>query len=308
MTARYISSASRLHCGNPREPSRAQLSKAQWNDDFHHALHVLVTGETDGYYIDYAVDPVAQTGRVLAEGFAFQGEPSAFGGDHPRGEISRHLPPTAFINFLQNHDQIGNRAMGERLAQLADPQKVRAALSVLLLSPSPPLLFMGEEYAAPEPFLYFCEYEGDLATAITNGRRAEFGRFRGFDSPTARERIPDPNAAVTCERSCLDWEKRDEQPHRDWLQFTRQLLRLRHEHVVPLIPSIVAGKSTFVAEQRTLTVHWPLSDGRCLSLRANFESSLAPAPPMQGALLYAAHDISQAAIAVGPWEVQLWLR
>jgi maltooligosyltrehalose trehalohydrolase len=126
-----------------RTDDSSSLSRAQWNDDFHHALHVLATDESDGYYVDY-VDAVRMTGRILAEGFAYQGEPSVFADNEPRGEVSRELPPTAFISFLQNHDQIGNRAMGERLAHLAEPQRLRSAMAILLLSPQPPLLFMGE--------------------------------------------------------------------------------------------------------------------------------------------------------------------
>jgi len=266
-------------------PVKSHFSKAQWNDDFHHAFHVLVTGEDDGYYIDYT-NPLARAGRILAEGFAYQGEQSAFG-KHPRGEPSVTLAPTAFISFLQNHDQIGNRAMGERIGQLADPQKLRAAMAMMLLSPQVPMLFMGEEYAAAEPFLYFCDYRGELAAAITKGRRSEFGQFRGFDSPQAQAGIPDPNAQTTFTRSQLDWELRNTSPHRDWLQFTRELLQLRRENVVPLIPLIVPGRGAFCIEDDVLTVRWPLDDGRTLALRTSFNSARTIAPVERG-LLYSA--------------------
>jgi malto-oligosyltrehalose trehalohydrolase len=278
------------------------LSKAQWNDDFHHALHVLVTGEDDGYYIDYT-DPLVRTGRILAEGFAYQGEPSVFG-KHPRGEPSGFLPPTAFISFLQNHDQVGNRALGERLGQLADPGKLRIATAILLLSPQVPMLFMGEEYAAPEPFLYFCEYDGELAAAITKGRRSEFGGFRGFDSPEAQARIPDPNAVDTFARSRLRWETRDAPRHREWLEFTRKLLGIRREQIVPLIPFIVAGRSTFAVDDEVLTVRWPLGDGRTLSLRASFTSRL---PPVQGELLYPEANDTDATGSANSGDMQLWI-
>ena len=280
-----------------RSPAKSQLSKAQWNDDFHHALHVLVTGEDDGYYIDYR-NPLVRAGRILAEGFAYQGERSEFG-KHLRGEPSGFLPPSAFIGFLQNHDQIGNRALGERIGQLADPAKLRAAMAILLLSPQVPLLFMGEEYAAPEPFLYFCEYRGELADAITRGRRSEFGSFRGFDSEEARARIPDPNAESTFARSRLNWELRDAPPHNNWLQFTRELLRIRREQVVRLIPSIVPGRSMFAVEDEVLTVRWPLDDGRTLSLRVSFTPDRT-VPPVERGLLYSAHPPASS-------NVQLWV-
>ncbi len=300
----YLNQACRLrpHTTAPDAPS--QLSRAQWNDDFHHALHVITTDETDGYYIDY-VDAVTLTGRILAEGFAYQGETSIFAGNAVRGELSGELPPTAFINFLQNHDQIGNRACGERIAQLAPPERLRAALAILLLAPQPPLLFMGEEYAAPQPFLYFCEYQGDLATAITNGRRGEFAQFRAFADEQARTRIPDPNARDTFARSQLQWEQRDAGAHQQWLQFTRNLLRLRRERIVPLVPLIVAGAAKFTVQDRLLQVGWPLQDGRRLSLRANFSAvPIATAPA--GHLVYALAS-DDAATATGAWDVQLWL-
>src|SRR5262249_13639610 len=122
--------------------------RAQWNDDYHHAWHVLLTGETHGYYSDYARAPKKQIARTLASGFAYQGEPAAHRGGRPRGEPCGHLSPAAFVNFLQNHDQIGNRALGDRLEWSANPEAIEAALAITLLAPMPPLLFMGEEWGA----------------------------------------------------------------------------------------------------------------------------------------------------------------
>src|SRR6185437_7155982 len=139
-------------------------------------------------------------GRTLAQGFAYQGEHSPFR-DTPRGEPSAHLPPLAFVNFLQNHDQIGNRAFGERLISLAPREALKAATAIQLLAPSPPLLFMGEEVGATTPFLFFCDFAGDLANAVREGRRREFARFPAFASPDARERIPDPLLRETFTRS-----------------------------------------------------------------------------------------------------------
>ncbi len=139
--ARYLV---RSEDGSPR------LYVAQWNDDAHHALHLLATGESDGYYEDYADAPTDHLGRTLTEGFAYQGDPSAYRHGERRGEPSSHLPLTAFVNLLQNHDQVGNRALGERIDRLADPRALRAVTAILLLAPSPPLLFMGQEFLAPD--------------------------------------------------------------------------------------------------------------------------------------------------------------
>jgi maltooligosyltrehalose trehalohydrolase len=214
-------------------PGRAAVHLAQWNDDLHHALHVALTGERSGYYADYQ-PPGPALGRCLTEGFAFQGEPSRYRG-HPRGEPSGHLPPTAFVGFLQNHDQIGNRAFGERISALAEPAAVRAATAVLLLAPALPLLFMGEEWAAPEPFLFFSDLGPDLGPLVAAGRRAEFAGFPEFADPANRARIPDPQSLETFQRSVLDWSRRDLPEHQRWLQFHRTLLRLRHAEIVPLL-------------------------------------------------------------------------
>src|SRR5262249_49403307 len=138
--------------------------------------------------------------RVLAEGFAYQGEPSRHRGGKPRGTPSGHLPPSVFVLFLQNHDQIGNRAMGERLAVLADAAAIEAAIALLLLCPQIPLLFMGEEVATCSPFLFFTEHNEELAAAVREGRRREFASFARFLAPQG-EALPDPNAIETFDRS-----------------------------------------------------------------------------------------------------------
>ena len=167
---------------------------AQWNDDFHHVAHALLTGERAGYYADYADRPVERLARALDRGFIYQGEPSAHRGGVPRGEPSGDLPPLAFVDFLQNHDQIGNRAFGERLTTLAEPARLKMMQALLLLAPQVPLLFMGEEWGAEEPFLFFCDFHDELADAVREGRRREFAHFPEFANAAARARIPDPNA------------------------------------------------------------------------------------------------------------------
>jgi maltooligosyltrehalose trehalohydrolase len=280
-------------------------ASAQWNDDFHHALHVIVSGESDGYYVDYADAPIERLGRVLSQGFAYQGERSKFSGQ-VRGEPSDHLSPTAFINFLQNHDQIGNRAFGERLAQLADPEPLRAGLAILLLSPQIPMLFMGEEYAASQPFLYFCDYQGELAAAISKGRREEFAGFGAFADADKRAQIPDPNDPRTFKHSRLIWAERNRAPHAAWLRYTRDLLHVRADKVVPLIPQILPGRSAHQAQGRILTVQWPMRSGATLHLDANLGGADASTPAAgAGELLFSTAGSQQLQRSLAAWEVRL---
>jgi malto-oligosyltrehalose trehalohydrolase len=293
-----------------RVPAHTTVSRSQWNDDFHHPLHVLLSGERDGYYADYASRPLEQLGRVLTEGFAFQGELSTVAGNLPRGESSIELPPTAFVNFLQNHDQIGNRALGERLAKLIEPRCLRAALAILLLAPQPPMLFMGEEYAAVQPFCYFCDYQGGLARAITEGRRNEFASFQAFADPAARARIPDPNDPATFTVCKLAWQEREQAPHRQWLEYTRELLRVRASHVTPLINRLLKQRAVYLLSGASLSVDWPLENQSRLVLRANLSAD--PVEPVTAGAEAAATLLFHSAALdmgskLGPWEVQLLL-
>jgi maltooligosyltrehalose trehalohydrolase len=280
---------------------------AQWNDDFHHAMHLLLTGECDGYYADYADQPIRHLARCLAEGFAFQGEPSSFRDGQLRGEPSAQLPPGAFINFSQTHDQTGNRAYGERIAMLVQQRPLQVALSILLLAPSPPLLFMGEEFAAATPFQYFCDFHGELADAVTEGRRSEFACFREFADPVARERIPDPNDPATFERCKLDWACLDEPSHKAWLAHYRGLLALRRTHIVPRLPDISGGGKFELVGASGLIVNWGLSDGTRLTLLANLGSSTAEAylPSGEGikSIYHSQFDLPEAFAAghMPPW-------
>ena len=272
---------------------------AQWNDDVHHAFHVLLTGETDGYYADYAEDAARFLGRCLVEGYAYQGELSPYRGRRARGEPSANLPPAAFVSFLQTHDQVGNRACGERLAVLADEVALRAATLAWLLAPAPPLLFMGEEYGAVTPFLYFCDFTGELAAAVREGRRREFSRFARFADPAARAAIPDPNDPDTYGRSKLDWDCISRSPHARWLAFYRQLLALRREHVVPRLAGMGRNAGRFeVLAAGALGCDWRIGDGSRLRLWLNLaprEAALAAAPA--GALLVCEPPGAEAAFA-----------
>jgi maltooligosyltrehalose trehalohydrolase len=270
---------------------RPRMYTAQWNDDIHHALHVVTTGEKDGYYFDYSERPLAQLGRCLTEGFAYQGDPSRYKGGEPRGEPSSGLPPTAFIGFLQNHDQIGNRAFGERITKLAEPLAVRAAMAILLLAPTPPMLFMGDEFGAETPFLFFCDFKQELATAVTNGRRNEFARFGRFNDPAERERIPDPNAPATFEASRLDWSAITQPSHREWLKFYRRLLELRCRYILSL--SGCHPRTAYeVHGDQGLTAYWTFSHGNRLLLLANLGASPLPGLPVPTAkIIYSSEHV-----------------
>jgi malto-oligosyltrehalose trehalohydrolase len=258
----------------PLDPTEADAGRydAQWNDDFHHAAHVIATGEVSGYYADYANRPVAHLARTLAEGFAYQGEPSEHRDGRLRGERSNHLPPTAFVDFLQNHDQIGNRALGERLESLAPPEAVEALLAILLLAPSVPLLFMGEEWGAREPFPFFCDFGPELSDAVREGRRREFAGFPEF----VRHDLPDPLAPETMERARLDWSARERPPHLARIGLVRDLLALRRAHIVPLLVGAGGNSGSFdLVGPAALDVRWTFAAGR-LRLRANLGAAAGP--------------------------------
>jgi maltooligosyltrehalose trehalohydrolase len=291
---------------------RPGLYTAQWNDDYHHAMHVMLTGEGGGYYGDYARGAVRHLVRTLTEGFAYQGEPSRFRKDAPRGEASAGLPSTAFVNFLQNHDQIGNRAFGERLSALCAPNAAAAAVSALLLAPHVPLLFMGEEWDAPEPFPFFCDFSGELADLVREGRRREFAEFPAFADPQLRARIPDPIAPATFQSAVLDWRRQDEPRHRDRLELYRRLLGTRRREIAPRLGGMSNPAAT-VEEmgERHFSVRWRLGDGSMLALDANLSGDAVsgiPARRRNGRLLHESEPGLAASLAAGtmpPWSV-LW--
>ncbi len=271
--------------------AKPQWYVAQWNDDMHHALHILLTGESSGYYMDYSGNPIRQLGRCLTEGFAYQGERSAYRDNHPRGEPSDHLPITAFVSFLQNHDQVGNRAFGERITSLTNPEHVRAAIALLLLAPSPPLLFMGEEWDCRQPFPFFCDFGPDLANQVIAGRRQEFARFPQFSTPAERERIPNPMDIQTFEQAVLDWRVCNQPEHLSWLDLYRELLVLRHREIIPRLYNISNQPKAFSQlSQRALSANWVLGDRSELCLLANLgDEPLTGFSSPQDGVLYATH-------------------
>ncbi|MGH9645115.1 MAG: malto-oligosyltrehalose trehalohydrolase [Terriglobales bacterium] len=264
-------------------PGKTTLYDAQWNDDIHHALHVLLTGEKEAYYSDYEDRPAVHLGRCLAEGFSYQGEKSQYRNGEVRGEPSRDLPPTRFVSFLQNHDQVGNRAFGERIGKLADPEALKAAMAILLLAPSPPLLFMGEEFAATTPFLFSCDFGPDLAAKVSAGRRAEFPNFM----VEGESEIPDPNREETFLRSKLDWASIEQDRHRSWLIFCKSLLACRRAEIVPRIKDIAAGQAHYkVLGESAVSLRWPFFQGGDLELRANLGNVSLQVERADGRILY----------------------
>lgn len=244
---------------------------AQWNDDGHHVLHRLLTGETEGYYSEYADQPAEKLARCLAEGFIYQGEPSPHRHQPSRGEASGYLPPTAFVLFLQNHDQIGNRPYGERLTTLVDHHALRAATALLLLSPQIPMLFMGEEFGATQPFLYFTSHSDQaLIQAVNEGRAREFAGFQKLSSDGTALPIPEANDEDTFLSSIPRGDSEDSSNSlpQAWEQYTRHLLQLRHEHIIPRLAGAKSLGANAIGES-AVQARWQMADDRVLAIALN---------------------------------------
>ncbi|MDP3692517.1 malto-oligosyltrehalose trehalohydrolase [Bradyrhizobium sp.] len=270
--------------------------RGQWNDDYHHAWHVLLTGERHGYYTDYAQSPLQDVARALASGFVYQGEPSPHRDGALRGEPSGHLTPLAFVNFVQNHDQIGNRALGDRLESLAEPTAIEGALAILLLAPMVPMLFMGEEWGSKAPFPFFCDFEGELAEAVRQGRRREFaGAYAEHGDD-----VPDPLESSTAQSAVLDWGSRDGASGRARLKLVRDLLAIRRETIIPRLAGATFGEA-HAADNGLLTAHWRMGDGAMLRLMANLSNDAVPGPEIKpaGAPLWG----GEIAGPLPPWSV-----
>ncbi|WP_312726205.1 malto-oligosyltrehalose trehalohydrolase [Stutzerimonas kunmingensis] len=279
---------------------------AQWNDDGHNVLHALLTDESQGYYADYHQDATSKLARFLGEGFIYQGQNNRRG--ESRGEASAHLSPTSFVLFLQNHDQTGNRAFGDRLVTLADGDALRAATAVLLLSPMVPLLFMGEEWGSRQPFLFFTSHHGELADAVREGRRNEFAEFSEFADEATRERIPDPNAVSTFEQSRPDFGAQTQPEHAEWHALYRQLLSIRHAEIVPRLPGSAFLGCSVLGEAAVLA-RWQLGDGSQLRLELNLGEQAAPLPASSSAaqLLFASRTLDATPDQLPPRMAKLYL-
>ncbi len=244
------------------------MYEAQWHDQLHNALHVLLTGEREGYYEPYADAPAQRLASALA-------------GLRARDDVA----PYSLIAFLQNHDQVGNRALGERLTLLADADALRAAVVLLLLCPQIPLLFMGEEWGCRAPFLFFTDFHDQLADAVREGRRKEFAKFAAFADPKARERIPDPNAQDTFAASQPDFAERDRPVHAPWLALYRTLLKLRGQQIVPRLPGARSDGAEAIGRS-AVDAHWRLGDGSRLRIAVNFGAEAASLPSTTAPLLF----------------------
>jgi malto-oligosyltrehalose trehalohydrolase len=267
---------------------------AQWNDDYHHAWHVKLTGEKQGYYRDYQRSPLDDIARCLGSGFAYQGEASEHRGGQARGEKSGELPPTALVNFLQNHDQIGNRPFGDRLEALAKPEAIEAALAITLLAPTIPMLFMGEEWGSKVPFPFFCDFKGGLAEAVREGRRDEYAwAYQKFGSD-----VPDPLDDATFRSAILDWERRD---NSERLALVTKLLAIRRRHIMPRLAGGRFGEA-HAADDGLLHANWHLGGGARLWLTANLSDQTLSVPSRENP---ATPIWGEAADTMKPWSV-LW--
>ena len=266
---------------------------AQWNDDVHHVLHVAATGEDEGYYKEYSgrTDLLL---RALAEGFAFQGEMMPYRGE-ARGEPSAELPPVAFVAFTQNHDQIGNRAFGDRLGAGVPEHTLRALAAVMLLLPQVPMLFMGEEWNTQSPFPFFCDFGGELADAVRNGRRDEFKRFAAFQDPAQRDRIPDPLADTTFRSAKLDWAEAGNAHAR----FVTELLATRTRFVTPLLSHIAHGGRGRELGGGAVEITWNAGAAGHLVLACNLSDTAVELPATEGEIFLAEGQ--------GAWSVR-WSR
>ena len=288
------------HWLDPREDPPRGKYRAQWNDDYHHAWHVLLTSEDHSYYRDYRRAPRSDIARALGSGFAYQGEVSEHRNGRPRGEPSEKLGPTAFVNFLQNHDQVGNRALGDRLEANADPRAIEAALAITLLAPGVPMLFMGEEWGSKAPFPFFCDFQGDLAKAVREGRRREFADAHAKYG----DEIPDPLAASTMQSAVLDWSSREQSPGRERLALVQKLLSVRHREIIPRLDGAAFGRAQ-AADNGLLTATWRMGDGATLRLLANLSNQDIPhaTDKIEGTPIWGSELSGSVPPLIKPWAV-----
>ena len=252
---------------------------AQWSDDFHHSLHALLTGERMGYYSDFgAIEDLAV---ALDQAFVYVGQHSDYRGRR-HGRRPEDIPATRFLGYLQNHDQIGNRAQGDRSSALMSPDLLRVAAAIVLTSPFVPMLFMGEEWGASTPFQYFTDHlDPELGHAVSQGRRREFAAF-GWDPAE----IPDPQDPVTFEGSRLKWKQLDEAPHRELLDWHKALIALRKERP-ELRDGSYASNVRFDETQR-----WLVYDRGPLTVACNFSKEQRSVPGVVGNMILSSKDVA----------------
>lgn len=264
---------------NPRRLGfPADLCEGQWNGDFHHCLHVLMTGESSSYYSEYVDDPVGRLARVLTLGFSRAGAEEARRDRRPRHDATSTISLVNAVDFLQCHDQVGNRAFGERLNALSSVAAQRLASALLLLSPSIPMLFMGEEFGSHRPFLYFADVPAELQEALRAGRRQEFKD--GPDHERAQhEEAPDPcsrDSFLASKLETPDSLDGGQRATRDW---TRRLLHLRQQALCPHLRQLGVGTHRFIRHGASgLRIDWDFGEGRVLRARVNLAGKEVPWP------------------------------
>ena len=275
---------------------------AQWSDDLHHALHTVLTGETSGYYSDFG--EVQHLATALQEAFVYAGRYSAFR-DRVHGRAPAGIPGYRFLGYIQNHDQVGNRAAGERISALVPPDLLKVAAAVVFTAPFVPMIFQGEEWGAGTPFLYFTDHtDPELGRAVSDGRKREFEAF-GWDP----SEVPDPQESSTFERSKLDWQEPERQPHAETLDWYRSLIALRKE-----LPDLGDGSlqgvvAFFDEDQRSLIVQ--RGD---VTLGCNFSDAYVEVPAERGSstrqLLASSEDPEwdENGLVLPPRSATIWTR
>jgi malto-oligosyltrehalose trehalohydrolase len=244
-----------------------RLYKADWNDDFHHALHSAVTGENTGYYEPLSADAWRNTTKALAQGHLKEGK-RILGIEPPAPSA---LPTTCYVHFLQNHDQVGNRAIGERLHQSLDADRHAALVAMLVMSPQIPLFFQGDDHLSLRPFRFFADYEGTLRADVWKNRETEAVNFGGFPDGVGREDIPDPSDVATFEGCKQDWNEAELRDRKDWRVLLKRLFQARRDHVVPLLGPLMRGGRALACPEGCVFVDWQAPDGH-LKLRANLST------------------------------------
>ncbi|MDX0452304.1 malto-oligosyltrehalose trehalohydrolase [Sinorhizobium medicae] len=259
------------------------LFDAGWNDDLHNALHVVATGETRGHYRPFAEAPWSKIRSALAEGFAVPAKEDNFSAEGSRARV----PPQGRVNFLQNHDQIGNRAFGERLALLVREDSLRVLTAMHMLAPQIPLLFMGEEYGETQPFYFFSDYQGEIADAIRLGRRDEAENFGGLPNGKTVEDLPDPLDPEVFSSSKLRWSRAASPAGERRLAYMRDLAAIRQRHIVPMMAgTAMPERRAFETEDGVIAVDWQFGES-CLEMRVNLSQETHAIPPFRGQPIFA---------------------
>lgn len=268
------------------EDNSVRLYDGVWNDGYHHLVHAWATGEHGGHYKPFVENFWPRIGKTLATGFALQGEKIAGEGDRIFGEPSGHLPPVTFVNFLQNHDQVGNRARGERLWSQIDRDMRDRLMAMLLLAPQIPLVFMGDEFASRSLFFFFSDYPDGLNQNNPEDRLNQARSFGAGDDVTVDE-LRDPNDPRTLSLSKLDWDEAHTLDASDARASFKALIDKRRTHLMPLLDGVGGGTGHVLkAEDGILAIDWQLGDKRW-QFRANFTNTRTTVPPVKGQLIHA---------------------